>query len=84
MTRISLAVWRTILQIGGRNEVLQDDLLALGNLVELVEVDERKGSQSQIQVVLVLEIDAVVVIFTLVSGQQDATERGLSATLPSY
>ena len=42
MARIGLAVGWTILQIGGGNQVFQHNLLALGDLVELVEVDERK------------------------------------------
>ena len=84
MARIGLAVGWAILQIGGRDKIFQYDLLALGDLVELVEIDQREGGQSQVQVVLVLEVDAVVVILTLVPGQQDATERGLATALTTY
>ena len=84
MTGIGCAVGRTVLQVARRHEVLQHDLLPLGDLVELIEVDQRKRGQPEVQVVLVLEIDAVVVVFALVSRQQDPTETRLAATLPAY
>ena len=84
MAAIGLAVWWAVFQIGCRHEVFQHNLLALGNLVKLVEVDKCKRRQSEVQVRLVLEVDAVVVIFALVARQQDATERRLAAALATY
>ena len=46
MTGECLAVGWAVFQIGGRYEILQHDLLALGDLIKLVEVDERKRGQS--------------------------------------
>ena len=83
MAGIGLAVRWTVLQVGGRHEVLQHNLLTLGNLVELVEIDECKRRQPEVQVVLTLEVDAVVVVLTLFPGQQRPAEGGLAATLPS-
>ena len=84
MTRKGPAIGWAILQIRGRYEIFQHNLLALGDLVELVEIDEGKRGQTQVQVVFVLEVDAVVVVFTLISGQQETTERGLATALSSY
>ena len=84
MTRIGLAVRRTVFQVGGRYEVLQYHLLSLGYLIELVEIDQCERGQSEVQVVLILEVDAVVVVLTLVARQQDATERGLATALTAY
>ena len=83
MTGIGLAVRWAIFQIGGRYEILQHDLLALGDLVKLIEVDQRKRGQTQVQVVLVLEVDAVVVVFTLVSGVPSGFSKSDSSCSPS-
>ena len=83
MTRKSLAVRWAIFQIGGRYEVLQHDLLTLGDLIELIEIDERKRGQTQVQVVFVLEVDAVVVVFTLVSGVPSGFSKSDSSCSPS-
>ena len=71
---VGLAVGRAVFQVGGRHEVFQDNLLPLGDLVELVEVDEGEAGQAEVQVALVLEVDAVVVVLALLSWQQDATK----------
>ena len=84
MTRIGLAVWRTILQVGGRHEILQHDLLPLGDFVELVEVDQGKRGQAQVQVMLVLEVYPVVIVVPLVPGQQNPAKAGLTAALATY
>ena len=84
MLLVCLAVGWAVFQVGSRHEVLQDDLLSLGNLVELVEVDECEGGEAEVQVGLVLEVDAVVVVFALFTRQQDAALRGLATPLPSH
>ena len=84
MTGVCLAVGWAILQVRSRYEILQYNLLALGDLIELVEVDESKRRQTEVQVCLVLEVDAVVIVFALVPGQQDTAELGLATALPSY
>ena len=84
MTGICLAVGRAVLEVGGGNEVLQHDLLTLRYLVELVEIDERERGQSQVQVALVLEVDAVIVVFALIPRQQDTAETRLAAALTAY
>ena len=81
---VGFAVGRAVLQVGGGDEVLQHYLLALRDAVELVEVDECEGGQPQVQVVLVLEVDAVVVVFLQVTGQQHPAEAGLATALPFY
>ena len=50
VTLVGLAVGRTIVQFGCRDEILQHNLLPLGNLVELVEIDERKRGETEVQV----------------------------------
>ena len=78
---IGFAVGRAVLEVGGGDEVLQHNLLALGYLVELVEVDEGEAGQAEVQVALVLEVDAVVVVLALLPGQEDSAEGSLAATL---
>ena len=84
MGGVCLAVGRPVFQVSGRHEIFQHDLLPLGNLVKLIKVDEGKRGQSEVQVCLVFEVDAVVVVLTLVTRQQDAAERGLAAALSPY
>ena len=84
MGRVGLAVGWTVFQLGSREQIFQHNLLALGNLVELVQIDESEAGQSEVEVTLVLEVDAVVVVVHQFSGHQDATEARLATALPAY
>ena len=79
-----LAVGRPELDVGRRQQVFQQHLLALRHLVELVDVDQRKRRQSEVQVCLVPERDAVVVVVAQLLRQQDAAETGLATALAAY
>ena len=79
-----LAIGRTELHVAGAQQVFQHDLLAVGGLVELVEVDDGKRGQCDIQVELVLEVQLVVVVVAQFRRQDDLAETGLSATLTAY
>ena len=50
-------------------------MLALCYLVKLIEVDKGEGGETEVQVALVLEVDAVVVIVAQFLGQQYSAER---------
>ena len=47
----------------------------LSDLVELIEVDECERRKAEVQVLLVLEVDAVVVVVEQVTRQQNPAER---------
>ena len=81
---VGLAVGWAELHVGRRQQVFQEHLLAGGGLVELVDVDERKRGEAEVQVGLVLEVDTVVVVVAQFLGQQDAAEAGLAAALTAY
>ena len=65
-----LAVGRTELHVARRQQVFQHNLLRVGGLVELVDIDQGEGGQGDIQVKLVLEVDLVVVVVAQFWGQQ--------------
>ena len=79
-----LAVGRTELHFCRRQQVLQYDLLRIRCLVELVDVDQRKHRQRDIQVELVLEVDFVVIVVSQLWRQNDLAEARLSTTLTAY
>ena len=51
-----LAVRRTELDIARRQQIFQHNLLRRGSLVELIDIDEGKRGEGDIQVELVLEV----------------------------
>ena len=78
------AVGGTELDVGGGQQILQQHLLALGGLVELVDIDQCERCQAQAQVGLILERDAVVIVVAQLTGQQYAAEAGLATALATY
>ena len=76
-----LAVGRTELDVARRQQVLQHDLLRVGGLVELIDVDQRKRGQRDVQVELILEVQFVIVVVAQFRRQQDLAETCLAATL---
>ena len=81
---IGLAVWRTELHIGCGEQVFQEDLLTGGGLIELVDIDECKAGEAEVEVSLVLEVDAIVVIVAQLRREEDPTKTGLATALSSY
>ena len=75
------AVGRTELDVGRRQQIFQHNLLRVGGLVELVDVDERKRRQRNVQVELVLEVQLVVVVIAQFWRQQNLAETRLATTL---
>ena len=59
-------------------------MLRVGGLVELIDVDECKRGQCDVQVELVLEINLVVVIVAQFGRQQDFAESRLATPLTTY
>ena len=57
-----LAVRRTELHVARRKQILQHNLLRRGGLVKLVDIDERKRGQRDVQVKLVLEVQFVIIV----------------------
>ena len=65
-------------------QMLQEALLAVADLVELVEVDEQEAPQCQFRVALAAEVEAVGVGEAQLRRQQDAAECRLAAALRAY
>ena len=84
MRGIGRTVRRTVFQVGGGYEIFQHNLLALGYLVKLIEVDKGERRQTQVQVMFVLEVDAVIIVFAHVPGKQYPAETRLAAALTTY
>ena len=77
----SLAIRRTELHVARRQQVFQHNLLRIGGLVKLVDVDKRKRGQRDVQVELVLEVQLVVVVVAQFWRQQNLAEARLATTL---
>lgn len=79
-----LAVGWAELHVACREQVFQDDMLAGGGLVELVDVDQSKLRESEVQVGFLLEVDLLVVVHPQFRGHENAAETGLAAALTTY
>ena len=75
------AVWRTELHIARRQQIFQHNLLRVGGLIKLVDVDEGKRGKGDVQVELVLEVQLVVVIIAKFWWQQNLAKASLTTTL---
>ena len=79
-----LAIRRTELHVARRQQIFQYDLLSISGLVKLVDIDERKRGQRDVQVKLVLEVQFVIIVVAQFWRQQNLAETRLSTTLPTY
>ena len=76
-----LAIRRTELHVGRRQQILQHNLLRRAGLVELIDVDQRKRGERDVQVELILEVDLVIIVVAQFGRQQDLAEARLATPL---
>ena len=63
-----LAVGRTEFYVGRRQQIFQYDLLCVGCLVKLIDIDQGKGGECDVQVELILEVQLVIVVIPQFPG----------------